>query len=48
MGISEVVMLAMVGHMVVFGKAVGMLMVPESWRLQVGWESKLVTYVARL
>ena len=34
MGISELVMLDMMGHMVVLGTAVGMLMVPGYWSLQ--------------
>ena len=36
MGISEVVMLAMMEHMVVFDTAVGTLMVPGYWSLQMG------------
>ena len=37
MGISEVVMLAMMGHMVVLGMALGTLMVPgRYWSLQMG------------
>jgi len=36
MDISEVVMLAMMGHMVVLGMAVGTLMVPGSSNLQMG------------
>ena len=36
MGISEVVVLAMMGHMVVFSTALGMLMVPGYWSLQMG------------
>jgi len=55
MGISEVVTLAVIGHMVVLGTAVGMLMVPGYLSLLnfvicntlfVKQESKLVTYVA--
>jgi len=36
MGMSEVVMLAMMGHMVVLGMALGTLMVPGYWSLQMG------------
>jgi len=36
MGISEVVMLTMMGHMVVLDTALGMLMVPGYWSLQMG------------
>ena len=56
MGISEVglVLSAMMEHMVVLGTAVGTLMVPGYWSLQMGicntlftkQEAKLVTYVA--
>ena len=35
-GISEVVMLAMMGHTVVLDTAVGTLMVPGYWSLQMG------------
>ena len=34
MGMSEVVMLDMKGHMVVLGTALGTLMVPGYWSLQ--------------
>jgi len=34
--ILEVVMLAMIGHTVVLGTALGMLMVPGSWSFQMG------------
>ena len=56
MGISEVVMSAMMEHMVVLGTALGMLMGPGYWSLQINLvicntlftkeEAKLVTYVA--
>ena len=52
MGMSEVVMLDMKGHMVVLGTALGTLMVPGYWSLQMGntlftkQEAKLVTYSA--
>ena len=58
MGISEVVMLAMMGHMVVSDTALGTLMVPGYWSFADGLnlvicntlftkqETKLVTYVA--
>jgi len=58
MGISELVMFAMMGHMAVLGTALGMLMVQGYWSLQLGknlvicstlfteQEFKLVTYVA--
>jgi len=36
MGISELVMLAMMGHMVVLGTDLGMLMVAGYWSLQLG------------
>ena len=36
MGILKVVMLAMMGHIVVLGMALKMLMVPGSWSLQMG------------
>jgi len=36
MGMSEVVMLDMKGHMVVLGTALGTLMVPGYWSLQMG------------
>ena len=36
MGISEVVMLAMMGHMVALDTALGTLMVPGYWSLQMG------------
>jgi len=35
-GMSEVVMLDMKGHMVVLGTALGTLMVPGYWSLQMG------------
>jgi len=34
MGILEVAMLAMMGHMVVLGKALGMLIYPGYWSVQ--------------
>ena len=34
--LTEVVMLAMMGHMVVLGMALGTLMVPVYWSLQTG------------
>ena len=37
MGISEVVMSAMMGRMVVLGMALGMLTVPGYWSLQMGY-----------
>jgi len=56
MGISEVVMSAMMEHMVVLGTALGMLMGPGYWSLQINLvicntlftkqEAKPVTYVA--
>ena len=36
MGMSEAVMLDMMGHMVVLGTALGTLMVPGYWSLQIG------------
>jgi len=36
MGMSEEVMLAIMGHMVVLGTALGTLMVPGYWSLQMG------------
>ena len=36
MGMSEAVMLDMMGHMVVLGMALGTLMVPGYWSLQMG------------
>jgi len=36
MGIFDVVMLAMMGHMVVLDTALGKQMVPGSWSLQMG------------
>ena len=60
MGMLEVVMLAMMGCMVVFGMQLGMQMDPASWQftdrlnlvicntLFMKQESKLVTYVAVL
>ena len=36
MGMLEAVMLDMMGHMVVLGTALGMLMVPGYWSLQMG------------
>ena len=41
MGISEVVMSAMMGRMVVLGMALGMLTVPGYWSLQIGKLSHL-------
>jgi len=36
MGISELVMLTMMGHMVVLGTVLGMLIFPGYWSLQLG------------
>jgi len=36
MGMLEAVMLDMMGHMVVLGTALGMLIVPGYWSLQMG------------
>ena len=36
MGMSEAVMLDMMGHIVVLGTALGTLMVPGYWSLQMG------------
>ena len=47
MGMSEAVMLDMMGHMVVLGTALGTLMVPKH-KLFTKQEAKLVTYVAGL
>ena len=43
MGISEVVMLAMMGHMVVSDTALGTLMVPGYWSLQIGHLQHIVS-----